>query len=1014
MKRFITKFCIAFPLLSLVLFASCIDKNYDLEGGISKDISIPGNVIDLPLGSLPPLTLDSLLASASDKVSVVDGIYGISAEDSISPMSINIDPVSFQIDPVEESMSVSLAEVELGELTVPAFSKEINVGFGNIEMDDVEASLPTVKKTFEFNDTDVDFEKLISSVVLSGENRHDFPSLQTTLKLESEEVSLSFASPMPSGLKTIQTLWLTEPGSTSTNVEGARLMLVIRHPAKFSEMNKRIDAELVFPKEFELALIDALPQRECYTLKKGENGHNNIVSIKGLKGEGTSTTIQLLAVSISELEPFCTSEGESRRIDYNGKATFSIDYTIDGAITVISSDKADDYSVSLSIDETFGIADALLELDRFESELEPQLVDFSVSIDDLDYVDSIGTVSFNPEQSRFVLKTFTDKPVDVFEMDADYPVIVKFPAEFELDLVNPSQYAGTLWDATTNTLTLTDLKGIFDKEYVFSVRSMVVDKKVQDGTFDWQGVISVSTPDDMWRLKGETAHLNDAVSCLGERVIRVSAEESKWFVEDVSLVTSDVRETFSETMPLDIDVPLPIDFIRKAYALWPSEDVELTLALDVEGLEAISKPIEVTASLNYPNFICIESDDQEVTVSKGTLSLNTSVDLNNPHIRKVLRVTHFDFTSLPDGALVPVEENGVSRLKLSESFSFEGTLHVGKTDLSLSDLQKELSVHALIHFDDVTLRLFEGILDYPLDPAETTLPFANEASGLLLDEGASLLLTEPQLFVNLTNPLGVPLLVDVLLEGVDASGRAIAGSQVLIKDVHVKAANYDENTRQLTPIENNLLFTNKASASVSGYETVWVESLPALLKVVPKSIRFVITPHIDQSVMHHVDIVSPLEFSGKYKVSVPFLFDAMSIRYESSDEGIQVSLDELTEYLSRASIGVKMEARNTVPLNLTLTLVPYDAEGNLLTGIKVTPIQLPAGDGSPISEKTTPQKVEISITGNDSSLRSLSYLKVLTEASVDHTEGGIALKPQQGVLLTNMILHIEADIETTL
>ena len=184
--------------------------------------------------------------------------------------------------------------------------------------------------------------------------------------------------------------------------------------------------------------------------------------------------------------------------------------------------------------------------------------------------------------------------------------------------------------------------------------------------------------------------------------------------------------------------------------------------------------------------------------------------------------------------------------------------------------------------------------------------------------------------------------------------------------------------------------------------------------MVPKSIRFVITPHIDQSVVHHVDIASPLEFSGKYKVSVPFRFDAMSIRYESSDEGIQISLDELTEYLSRASIGVKMEARNTVPLNLTLTLVPYDAEGNLLTGIKVMPIQLPAGDGSPISEKTTPQKVEISITGNDSSLRSLSYLKVLTEASVDHTEGGIALKPQQGVLLTNMILHIEADIETTL
>ncbi|MBO4444988.1 MAG: hypothetical protein J5814_09525 [Bacteroidaceae bacterium] len=1021
MKRLFTSRLSLILSACFALLVSCVDKNYDLEGGISTDISIPGNVIDLPLGSLTPLTLDSLLASAGDMLSVVDGVYGISAEDSISPVTVELEPVRFQIDPVSEDIHVNLADVELRELTVPAFSNELSVEVYDISLSEVERSLPLLNKTVSFEESDVDFEELISSVALSGQSSNEIPSLQTVLFIESEEMPCSFSSPLPKGLKAIRTLYLGEAGSTSGTSSGTLMELTIRHPSKFSRMSKRIDAELVFPDEYELALSDNQPQRECYTLKEGNMGHRNVLSIKGLKGDGASTVIQFLAMSIEDLEPYCYSEeleefsySEKNCIGYQGNVTLSVNYTIDGPITILPSDNKEDYSASLSVDESLEIADAFLILDQFVSELEPQIVEFNTSFDELEYVDSVGTVTFEPEQSLLVLKTFTDKPYDVFEMDAEQPVVVQFPAEFHLELLNPAQHPGTVWDATRNMLTMNDLEGIFDKEYVFAVHSLDINTKIKDGVFEWQGVITVSTPGDVWKLNGKTSYLNDLSKYLGERILRVSSDECKWVVKDVSFATADISETFSESIPLNIDVSLPVSFIRKAYALWPSEDMELALALDVEGLEAITEPVEVTATIDYPDFICMESDDPDVTIENGSLTFNASVDMNHASIRKELRVTHFDFTSLPNGALEPVEEEGVSHLKLSETFGFEGKLHIGKTDISLSDLQSELSVHAGVLFSEVTLRLFEGILDYPLDPLETTLPFADKALGLLVDENSNLMLSESQIFFTLKNSVGVPLLLDVVLEGLDASGRVIEGSAVEIKDVYIKPAEYDEKTRQLTPVENKLLFTNKENVSFSDYTTVWVESLPVLLKKVPQSIHFMLTPRFDQSVKHHVDIVSPLEFAGSYKVSVPLRFDAISIKYESPGEGLQVSLGELTSHLSRASIGLKMDARNTVPLNLTLNLVPFDAEGKLLSGINVTPILLPAGDGSPISESAAVHKVEISLTGDDRSLHALSYLKIQTEASADHTEGGIALQPKQGILLTNIVLHLEADIDTTL
>ena len=573
----------ALLLPSLVLLMSCVDHDYDLKGGISTDVSIPGNVVSLPLGSLTPFTLRSLLEQSGQELTVEDGVYGISVEDSLQSFALDIPPVHFHVDPIGTDLEVNVADVELREFTIPAFSKAIDLKLGEVSLDEVEHSLPVLDETLTLQTTDVDFAGLVASVALLGQDSREIPALHTTLQLSDEGVPLNFSSPLPEELKSILTLWPCEPEDDGTEAGGMSLALDIHHPAKFSDMSKSIDAEIVFPPEFELSLDDAVPQRECYTLAKGDNGGNNILRISSLKANDTLTRIQMLVASIGGLESFCNEVGGQRTIDYIGSIRISISYTLDGSLTVLSTDKADDYAVSLTMNKRMAIADALVVMDDFVNESEPQQMEFGIALDDVTYIDSIGTASFVAERSHIVLKTFTDKPLDVFEMDPARPLTVKMPEELELDLISPKQQDGVAWDAAAGILTLSELTSAVGGEFVFAVRSVKINSSVREGMLDWRSAITISAPDNRWTLKGKTALLSEVTPCLGERTLFVSVEESRLEVSDVSLATAALSEPFSTTIPLDIDVPLPSGFVRKLHAVWPAEDMELTFALDEVG-----------------------------------------------------------------------------------------------------------------------------------------------------------------------------------------------------------------------------------------------------------------------------------------------------------------------------------------------------------------------------------------------------------------------------------------------
>ena len=136
-----------FLMGALSLCCSCIDDTYDvLNKEISTDMQIKGNKLSLPLGSLCPIPLDSLLVdSLLDSIPILKvdketRVYSLSFNDSlktgvdkenlealknvsklsadIEPISIPIEEISFDPEPYSLKKNLDFGEVKLTDITL--------------------------------------------------------------------------------------------------------------------------------------------------------------------------------------------------------------------------------------------------------------------------------------------------------------------------------------------------------------------------------------------------------------------------------------------------------------------------------------------------------------------------------------------------------------------------------------------------------------------------------------------------------------------------------------------------------------------------------------------------------------------------------------------------------------------------------------------------------------------------------------------------------------------------------
>lgn len=1012
MKKVISVMMACAAVGILLLETACVDDRYDIDGGISKDITIPDNKLSLPLGDLKAQRLDSLIGTGLDILTVDENGYGISMEGKIDTIAVDLEHITVPANTFALERAFSVGDLHLDAVEVPGFIETVDLNFPKVTKANIDEDLPVIEEHASLEFSDTDFESLIEALGVSGQQQRTFENLTAHLHSADRKVPCDFTTRLPDEVKTLKRIEFCEKGSSDDQTDGAEVTITLTHPAKLSGMDRTFTLNATFPAEFELALDADMAKSGSCKLEEGARGHLNIIHFVDMKADEATSVLRFRLVSLEDVEDYHEDTDGVSVIDYKADFSYDLDYTAKGNLTLSETDDMADYKVGVDIHAALGIADADIALNPISGEFPSTIIPFEAKVNDLSYISYVGSLTFDPEKSRLTLKTSTDKSFEGFTLDANEPVIVQLPTNYHLDLVEGPEAAA--WNRRTNTLTLYSLEDLLGATYVFEAEGVDFNAVVTDGSMNVKGEISIGTKSGQWKLLSSARRLSEVIDAVGPRNITLTLDETTMAVRDLDVRTDDIVETVRDTTAFDIDVPLGINLIEKAYALWPEKDIELSLNLTLTGLERTKVTAEADVLLTIPPFICVESDDPEVKVEGNLLHIVTSLDAKKCTLDKTLRVTHFDFTRLEGGCLAPVEVDGETRLQYASEVIVDGSVKVPASQISLSELSDDLSLHASIGYGDITARLFEGVLDYAPDSVETEVEIASDPSLSQMLENTSIVLSDPQIAVSLTNPLGVPLLVDLLIEGLDANGDVLTGSAIEIRNVAIHPATFDAAKNTTTPFTTHLLFAAR-DITVDGYETVVASGLTDFLKVVPHALRLKLVPRTDVSVTHHVDLLQSIKVAGDYKLSVPLKFDELHLKYETDKSSdIEVSFGDFSKYLSKASMSLKMNARNTIPVGLKLSLIPLDANGKELPFIHVTPVEIPAGDGSAISRNSKSVEVEFSFAADNCDFTDLARLRVSAEAFADHTEGGIALKPEQGFLLTDMVLTVIADVETNL
>ncbi len=187
-----------------------------------------------------------------------------------------------------------------------------------------------------------------------------------------------------------------------------------------------------------------------------------------------------------------------------------------------------------------------------------------------------------------------------------------------------------------------------------------------------------------------------------------------------------------------------------------------------------------------------------------------------------------------------------------------------------------------------------------------------------------------------------------------------------------------------------------------------VEKIPETIEVNLQSIAG--TPQLCVPVdrIYTVELGRNYTSSVDYKVFVPFMFNG-NVTIVYTDESDEMN-EDVKDYAAEG-LHVTADAENTIPLDLELSLIPYDTEGQEIPGIHFTTAQIPAGTYS--DRGSTPIQAALTIEGtldNPQLLSKLDKIEYKVKAVSGQDTSSKKLMSTQYVQLKNLRLKLKGQV----
>lgn len=480
--------------------------------------------------------------------------------------------------------------------------------------------------------------------------------------------------------------------------------------------------------------------------------------------------------------------------------------------------------------------------------------------------------------------------------------------------------------------------------------------------------------------------------------------------------SSDTEITVNESVPEYISA---IDFVNLAAAA----EISLLLSRN-DGSDQGELAIAKGFTLVFPEFLSLTKTGSESfysVVGPNTVEFTSDVVLTAGQKKLIsLAVNSIDFKKMPqgqglvDGRIVIDDKITMNNLVMTaQARSFAS--QVADLPQSLS-LAIDMNISDII-IKDITLKMNPSfnIEDQTVELGE--MPEFIEGANVTIDIYNPVI----SLTVNNQSPLPVTFRADVL---------AYVGDE---QTASVTLGNADETADDAIILESGI---NNIYISRKGYEpgtsegnviSIVKDDLSSLIARIPEKIVIANINAGIEDTFHTIELsgTDKYVFSADYSIVAPMAFGKdLLIEYPYDITGLNKTLNpdsgneggsSFQIHFREASVYLTFD--NEIPLRMSVTASPIDAEGNVINeGIEVSLVNPDTGEPVSVAPGKTgaPQSTVavIRVRADLEAVKSLDGFRLNIKGSCDSEYEGIALNENQGISLSDISVNIQGGVST--
>lgn len=414
-----------------------------------------------------------------------------------------------------------------------------------------------------------------------------------------------------------------------------------------------------------------------------------------------------------------------------------------------------------------------------------------------------------------------------------------------------------------------------------------------------------------------------------------------------------------------------------------------SLLMNVEGSNSLT--LKKGFQIEFPDYMTITTTDQRVKIAGSVLTFIQDINVSQTSPLKIfLNITHIDFESMGEGKGLVAP----GHLVIADDIKISGT----STTTGGSAIQ--MIMNTAFKIDEIQLTQVTAQVDPEINVSIDPITI-NNLPDFLKDEKVKIDMTDPKIYLTVSNTSPIEVNFSGVLKSYKG-GKLIASVPV-------------GQSPNLITIPGNqpdeyIICLHRLNEDVEGTDaSVTVENLNDLIETIPDEIRMDNIEAKASDKRCTIVLGSTYNVKTDYEINAPLQFnEGTNIVYSDVIDDWNKDIKDL----SVKELVVSMEATNTIPLTMDMTVNAIDKEGKTLNEISTTvSSKIAAGT----SDKGVATPLEITLKATDANVfKQLDGLSYEVAATSSAETSGKILNKNQYLRLDKMVIKVKGGVTVDL